>query len=109
MRGAYFRICADGTLRGQDNAIASRYADGLWHLGHRRHVAFECPGPVYLRITGTNGRRECNGPYAFVRAAEGAIFTQGNCLGFHASRGQFGSETDLWREVTFLTTIAGAS
>lgn len=32
VRGTYFRIFADGTLRGPDNAVAARYADGLWHV-----------------------------------------------------------------------------
>lgn len=32
VRGAYFRICADCTLRGPDNAIAASYDKGLWQL-----------------------------------------------------------------------------
>lgn len=106
VRGAYFRICADGTLRGPDNGVASRYIEGLWHLGDRRHVAFECVGPVYLRVTGVNGRREGLGPYAFIKAAEGALFTQDSCLGVHAGRKEFGSTTlDRWREVAILTSL----
>src|ERR1700749_1108461 len=67
VRGAYFRICADGTLRGPDNAISATYADGLWELGHRRYTAFECKGPVHLRVTDANTRRENLGPYDFVK------------------------------------------
>jgi hypothetical protein len=105
VRGAYFRICSDGTLRGPDNTIAARYSDGLWHLGQKRHVSFECTGPVYLRVTNGHGRRECMGPYASIRAADGAIFTQDNCLGAHAVRAQIGTETvTMWNEIAFVTS-----
>jgi hypothetical protein len=103
VRGAYFRICSDGTLRGPDNTIAARYCDGIWHLAQRRHISFECTGPVYLRVTNGNGRRECMGPYASIRAAGGAIFVHDNCLGTHAIRGQLGSETiTMWNEIAFV-------
>ena len=105
VRGAYFRICSDGTLRGPDNTVSARYCDGLWHLGQRRHVSFECAGPVYLRITNSHGQRECMGPYASLRAADGAIYTQDSCLGVHAVRAQFASDAiDLWREISFVTS-----
>jgi len=106
VRGAHFRICADGTLRGPDNTVAARYVDRLWHLGQRRYMSFECTGAVYLRVTNRRGQRECIGPYASLRAADGAIFTEDNCLGVHAVRVEFGSESvDLWREVSFLTSV----
>ncbi len=106
VRGAHFRICADGTLRGPDNTVSARYLDRLWHLGQRRHLSFECTGPVYLRVTNLRGQRECIGPYDSIRAADGAIYSVDNCLGMHAVRAEFGSETiDLWREVSFLTSV----
>jgi hypothetical protein len=105
VRGAHFRICADGTLRGPDNTTAARYLDGLWHLGQRRHISFECAGPVYLRVTNNRGRREFIGPYASIRAADGAIFTQDSCLGVHVARAQFGAElVELWHEVSLLSS-----
>jgi hypothetical protein len=103
VRGAYFRICADATLRGPDNAVTASYADGYWRLGQRQHWAFESGGPISLRVTSAGGRRECMGPFDFVKAAEGAVFTHHTCLGFHASGGEFRYPADLWREIAFLT------
>jgi hypothetical protein len=102
VRGAYFRICADGTLRGPDNAVSANYIDGLWELGHRRYTAFECKGPVHLRVTGVSTRRECLGPYDLVKVVQGAIFSDDNWLGAHASRGAINAPADLWHEITFL-------
>jgi len=104
VRGAYFRIRSDGTLRGPDNAVSATYADGLWQLGHRRYQAFECAGPVYLRVTGKDGRRESIGPYDVVKVVEGAILTNDAWLGAHATRGRLGFPVDLWEEIAFLTT-----
>ncbi len=106
VRGAHFRICADGTLRGPDNTIAARYQDGYWHLGRGRHRSFECAGPVYLRITNSRGQRECIGPFPSVTTADGSIYSPESCLGAHAARAQSATELpDLWREVALLTTI----
>jgi hypothetical protein len=106
VRGAYFRICADGTLRGPDNTIAARYSAGLWHLGPKRHTSFECAGPVYLRVTNSRGQRECLGPYASIKAADGAIYTQDGRLGVHAVRVELVSETvERWHEISFVTSI----
>jgi hypothetical protein len=105
VRGAYFRICADGTLRGPDNAVSATYADGLWELGHRRYAAFECKGPVHLRVTGASTRRECLGPYDFVKVVQGAIFTHDSWLGAHAARGAISAPADLWQEITFLLDL----
>ena len=105
VRWAHFRICSDGTLRGPDNTTAAHYSDGLWHLGQRRHISFECAGPIYLRVTNNDGQRECVGPYAVIRAADGAIFTHDGCLGVHVARAQLGSQTvEVWEEVSFLTS-----
>ena len=105
VRGAYVRICADGTLRGPDNAVSATYADGLWDLGHRQYMSFECKGPVHLRVTDANTRRECLGPYDLVKVVRGAIFTQDTWLGAHAAHGALDSPTDLWREVVFLLDL----
>jgi hypothetical protein len=103
IRGAYFRICSDGALRGPDNAIAANYADGYWHLAHRRHRAFECSGPLYLRLIRGAGERETLGPYEFVKAADGAIYTQDTCLGIHDARRKTPVSVSLWQEIAFLT------
>jgi len=103
IRGAYFRIGTDGALRGPDNAIAATYADGFWQLAQRRHRAFECGGPVCLRLTGVDGQRAELGPFDFVKAAEGAIFTHDTCLGIHDARRSTLSALSLWKEVVFLS------
>jgi hypothetical protein len=102
VRGTYFRICADGTLRGPDNAITALYVDGAWELAHRQHRAFDCGGPVYLRVTGADGRRQLSGPYDSVRAMDGAIFVQDRCLGAHAAGPKPVAPTVLLHEVAFL-------
>ena len=104
VRGAHFRICADGTLRGPDNTISARYLDGLWYLGHRRHLSVDCAGPIILRVTNRHGQRERIGPYDSIRTAHGTIFTGDNCLGNHAVRDEPASVMlDVWQEVSFLT------
>jgi hypothetical protein len=103
VRGMHFRICADATLRGPDNAVAASYSKGLWRLGSRPHRAFESSGPIYLRITNSDGSRSHLGPYNFIKAAEGAIFTQDRCLGIHASRPDTEVTPDVWREIALLS------
>jgi hypothetical protein len=109
VRGAHFRISPDGTLRGPDNTIAARYVDGLWHLGQRPHLSFECTGPIYLRVTHRYGRRESIGPYASIRAANGAIYTNDSCIGVHFTRVQPATDAvDTWREVSLLSSAEEA-
>ena len=104
IRAAYFRIHADGTLRGPDNGLTATYAhDGSWELGPRRYASFECTGPVYLRVTDVDGSRECLGPFDCVKVVRGAVLTQDKWLGAHATYGGGVSATDLWREIAFLT------
>lgn len=105
VRALYFRICPDETLRGSDNAIAARYVNGMWQLAHRRHRAFECMGPVYLRVTDIAGRREYMGPYDFLKASDGAIFTRDACLGYYSLRRDGGVPASVWTEIAFLTAI----
>jgi hypothetical protein len=103
VRGMHFRICADATLRGPDNAIAAHYSKRLWLLGSRPYRAFECTGQVYLRVTNSDGSRGHLGPYSFIKAADGGIFTADSCLGMHASWADANSSSDLWREVALLS------
>lgn len=102
VRGAYFRICADATLRGPDNAIAASYSKGLWNLGRRQHRSFECSGSFYLRVTLRDGANQRTGPYDFVKAVEGALFTQNDYLGAFALPPSDINSLELWREVAFL-------
>jgi hypothetical protein len=102
VRGAYFRICADATLRGPDNAIAASYSKGLWQLGRRQHRSFECSGPLYLRALNSFGRHERTGPYEFVKAIDGALFTHTDYLGAFALPSAAVGSVELWREIAFL-------
>jgi hypothetical protein len=106
VRGMYFRICADATLRGPDNAIAAHYSKRLWLLGSRQYRAFECSGPIYLRVTNSDGSRGHLGPYNLIKAADGGIFTADGCLGIHASWVEDGISSDVWREIALLSNAA---
>lgn len=103
VRGMHFRICADATLRGPDNAIAAHYSKRLWLLGARRYRGFECSGPVYLRVTNSDGSRGHLGPYNFIKASDGGIFTTDSCLGIHASHTEADISPDMWREIALLS------
>lgn len=103
VRGTYFRICADGTLRGPDNAVAASYIDGVWQLGRRRHRTLECREAVYLRVTTADGRRDCIGPYECLRVAGGEIFSNDSYLGAHSAGDPYLPGTDLWREIALLS------
>jgi len=105
VRGAYFRICADGTLRGPDNAVAASYANGLWQLGGRRHRTLECREAVYLRVTTSDGQRESIGPYEYLKVAGGDIFSNDTYLGAHSRGESYLPDTDIWREIALLSEL----
>jgi hypothetical protein len=103
LRGAYFRICADGTLRGPDNAVAASYTAGLWRLRRRQHSMLECREAIYLRVTSSNGQRECIGPYGCLKVTGGAIFSNDTYLGAHTRGESYPPEAEIWREVALLS------
>ena len=105
VRGAYFRICADGTLRGPDNAVTASYTEGLWQLGRKQHRLLECREAVYLRVTTPDGQRESIGPYEGLKVTGGAIFSNDTYLGAHARGESYLPETNVWREVALLSEI----
>lgn len=105
VRGAYFRICGDGTLRGPDNDVTANYTDGLWQLGRKQHTMLECRDAVYLRVTTSDGQRECIGPYECLKVARGAIFSNDTYLGAHTRGESYLPETDIWREIALLSDV----
>jgi hypothetical protein len=105
VRGVYFRICADGTLRGPDNAVTASYIDGRWLLGRRQYRMLECREAVYLRVTTSGGQREFIGPYESLKVAGGAIFSNDTYLGAHTCGESYLPETDIWREIALLSDI----
>lgn len=102
VRGTYFRICADATLRGPDNAIAASYSEGLWQLGRRRHRSFECSGAFYLRVMHWDGSYQRTGPYDFVKAVDGALFTQTDFLVSFAPAPHEVTPPQRWHEIALL-------
>ncbi len=102
VRGTYFRICADQTLRGPDNAIAASYSDGFWRLGLRQYRGFDCEGPVCLRIHARDGQCQRFGPYDFLQAIGGAIYTHDTRLGVHVPRTELGVPLEVWEEIVLL-------
>jgi hypothetical protein len=108
LRGAFFRVCADRTLRGPDNTVAAVYANGLWQVRRQSHRSFECEGEVYLRVTDSDGRQVSAGPYQSVRFSQGIIFSGEVRLGAHASYDESDPGTGLLHSVTLLNA-AGLS
>jgi hypothetical protein len=105
VRGAYFRICADGTLRGPDNAVTASYTAGLWQLGRRQHRIVECREAVYLRVTAADGQQECIGPYEALKVTGGAIFSNDSYLGAHMRGESYLPQADIWKEIALLSDV----
>lgn len=105
IRGAFFRICGDGSLRGPDNEIVAMYSAGIWRLCRRDYRSFECIGPVRLRCTRSEGVSEELGPFDSLSSSRGAIFAREVCLGAHARPGEIDPGGQCWREVVFLSGL----
>jgi hypothetical protein len=102
VRAAFFRICMDATLRAPDGDIVATFSSRRWRLGKKGCEEFTATGPVVLRIRRFDGVTEHLGPYELVRAADGALFTQGRCLGMHSSAPGAAPGDDSWEEITLL-------
>jgi hypothetical protein len=105
VRGAYFRICADGTLRGPDNAVTASCTGEFWQLGRRQQCLLECREAVYLRVTTSDGQRECIGRYECLKVTGGAIFSNDTYLGAHPCAGAYIPTTGMWTEVALLSRL----
>ena len=103
VRAVFFRICADSTLRGPDSSVIATYTEHRWKLGKRGCNEFLCTDPVFLRVMDAEGRSEKLGPYEFLRGAEGALFTNGRCLGSHSPTWSGELQGNLWHEITLLS------
>ena len=101
-RGAFFRICADRTLRGPEGSVVARYTAQGWQLGTRNSREFEAMGPLLLRVHFADGRRERLGPYEAVRVADGALFDRGHCLGVHCASPAVSPSLPHWKEIALL-------
>ena len=81
MIAACVRFCADGTLRGPDNAIVARCLAGEWQVGGRLHREFECEGPVRVRLK-LDSREPVRllGPFQLLRTRAGVLYGDDACL-----------------------------
>ena len=102
VRAAFFRICADRTLRGPDSSVVATYTPHGWKLGARSCREFEAAGQIFIRATCSDGRRENLGPYDFIRASEGGLFTKGCCIGIYCSNRGLALSAHEWSEVALL-------
>jgi hypothetical protein len=102
VRGTFFRICADSTLRGPESTLVATYAAHLWRVGLRACRDFHCDDSLLLRVRNPEGDQEELGPYQFLRVAEGALFASGKCLGMYSSRWNVESSIHRWDEITLL-------
>lgn len=105
VRGTYFKICGDGTLRGPDNSVTASYADGFWQVARRQHRVLECRATVYLRVATSDGRRTSIGPYECLRVTGGEIFSNETYLGAHTRKDTRSPEIDIWTEIALLSGI----
>jgi hypothetical protein len=102
VRGAFFRICSDGTLLGPEGSLVANYTPHGWRLGDRKCREFEALGPLLLRANFADGRREQLGRYEAVRSADGALFSRGQCLGIFCMTRPSAPGTPEWSEITLL-------
>lgn len=102
-RGAFFKICADSTLRGPEGSLIATYSPLGWKLGGRTYREFEATGPLLLRAYHLHGRgAEVTGPYELVRAGDGALFGNGHCLGVFCTNHARAPGIPEWSEITLL-------
>ena len=106
IRGLFFRIDRDCALRGPDSTMVATYTPHTWRLGARSFREFHCNNTVYLRVR-SRAASEKLGPFEFVRAAEGGLFVQGQCIGTYSPQW----DTDnaghqCWQEITLLSAAS---
>ncbi len=78
---AFFRFCADGTLRGPENYVVARCVGGIWTMSGRSHRELDCEGPVKLRVlSGALDAPVLLGPFTQVRSAAGMLYGDERCL-----------------------------
>jgi hypothetical protein len=102
VRGAFFKICAGGELRGPEGSLVATYTPRGWRLGARDCREFEVLGPLFLRVNLADGSRKNLGPYDLVRGADGALFSHGHCLGIFCANRAVSPGVPEWSEITLL-------
>jgi hypothetical protein len=107
IRGLFFRIDRECALRGPDSTVVATYTPHTWRLGARSFREFHCNNSIYLRVRNRADACEKLGPYEFVRAAEGGLFVQGQCIGTYSPQWETESgSTQSWQEITLLSAAS---
>ena len=100
-RATYFRLCADATLRGPDNALAATRFNDCWRVGQRLFRQMDCAGPVLLRVKRTPSAEPISmGPYKLVRSSGGLMYGDDVCLSLHTPG--WNGKLDACHEVSLL-------
>jgi len=98
IRGLFFRIDRDCALRGPDSTMVATYTPHTWRLGARSFREFHC---------NNRAASEKLGPFEFVRAAEGGLFVQGQCIGTYSPQWDTdGAGHQSWQEITLLSAAS---
>jgi hypothetical protein len=107
IRGLFFRIDRECALRGPDSTVVATYTPHTWRLGARSFREFHCNNSIYLRVRNRADACEKLGPYEFVRAAEGGLFVQGQCIGTYSPQWETESgPNQSWQEITLLSAAS---
>jgi hypothetical protein len=107
IRGLFFRIDRECALRGPDSTVVATYTPHTWRLGARSFREFHCNNSIFLRVRNRADACEKLGPYEFVRAAEGGLFVQGQCIGTYSPQWETESgPSQSWQEITLLSAAS---
>lgn len=79
-RARGFRLCADATLRSDDNSLAATRVNGSWLIGRRSFRRFDCAGPVMVIVRRTAAHPISLGSFRLVRAGAALIWGDGELL-----------------------------
>ena len=94
-------------MRGPDSTVVATYTPHTWRLGARSFREFHCNNSIYLRVRNRADACEKLGPYDFVRAAEGGLFVQGQCIGTYSPQWETESGANQsWQEITLLSAAS---
>jgi hypothetical protein len=104
-RAIGFRLCADATLRAQDNSLTATRAGGSWLVGGRPFRQFDCGGPVMLLVRRVPAARPVKlGPFRLVRAGAALIWGDDQLLSLRVPG--WGADRDAVYEVSLVASPA---
>jgi hypothetical protein len=105
-RAASFRLCADATLRAQDNSLTATRTAGSWLVARRSFRRFDCGGPVLLLVRAVPSARPFKlGPFLRVRAGAALIWGDDELLSLRVPG--WSADCDAPYEVLLIASDAG--